>query len=406
MDLGNFTFRPVLFLISLFFFAPPPALGKVHHRPKYPLLITSFPFQQLTDGVVIIRALVKPFPDTLNFILDTGSGGISLDSTTCVRIKIKVTPSDRIIHGIGGSRKVSFARDYSLELPGLEVRDLNFHISDYSMISAVYGVTIDGIIGYSFIKRYIISIDYDKMKIKVYQEGPFPYGNLGELLKPVLAFIPIIQAPMKNKRITDTRYYFDTGAGMCLLLNNAFVKDSSVLDKRNRRHRIIQTEAQGLLGRMNMSITTIHELQVGKYSFFNVPTYMFDDISNVTAYPYLGGLIGNDLLRRFNIILNYSKDEIYIQPNSHFYDRFDYSYTGMILYFLDGHVQVTDVIPGSPAAKAGLRPGDLVLGVENNFSNDIQQYLELLKNIGDRVRIIISRNGKPEIKDLPIKSFL
>ncbi|MHB1921011.1 MAG: retropepsin-like aspartic protease [Chitinophagaceae bacterium] len=403
---GLFPLPSALLGLWLLWLLPLPALGKGHHVVKYPPLITSFPFQQLTDGVIIIRAQVKPYPDTLNFILDTGSGGISLDSTTCAKMKFKVTPSNQIIHGIGGSSKAFFVLDYPLELPGLEVDHLDFHISDYSLISAVYGVPIDGIIGYSFFKRYTVRIDYDKMRVMIYQPGPYPYGKGGELLKPILPSIPIIQAPLKNKRTTHTRYYFDTGAGMCLLLSNAFVQDSSVLDKRNRRHRIIHTEAQGLLGKMNMSITTMHELWVGKYGFFNVPTYMFDDVSNVTAYPYLGGLIGNDLLRRFNLVLNYARDEIYIQPNTHFFDRFDYSYTGLILYFLDGQVQITDVMPGSPAAKAGLKPGDLVLGVGNNFNNNIQQYLELLKNIGDRVRIVILRKGKPEIKNLPIKSFL
>ncbi len=26
---------------------------------------------------------------------------------------------------------------------------------------------------------------------------------------------------------------------------------------------------------------------------------------NVTAYPFLGGLMGNDMMRRFNIVFNY-----------------------------------------------------------------------------------------------------
>ena len=51
-------------------------------------LITQIPFTTFTGGVVVVRAQLVGFPDTLNFIMDTGSGGISLDSTTCIRLNI------------------------------------------------------------------------------------------------------------------------------------------------------------------------------------------------------------------------------------------------------------------------------------------------------------------------------
>ena len=40
-------------------------------------LLTKFKFSQLTGGVILMKARFDVFPDTLNFILDTGSGGIS-----------------------------------------------------------------------------------------------------------------------------------------------------------------------------------------------------------------------------------------------------------------------------------------------------------------------------------------
>ena len=51
-------------------------------------LITQIPFTTFTGGVVVVRAQLVGYPDTLNFIMDTGSGGISLDSTTCIRLNI------------------------------------------------------------------------------------------------------------------------------------------------------------------------------------------------------------------------------------------------------------------------------------------------------------------------------
>ena len=112
--------------------------------------ITKFPFKQYTGGVVVIHGKFDSYPDTLNFILDTGSGGISLDSTTVLYFGLKGTPSERIIRGIAGIRKVKFAYNHTLHLPGLDVDSLNFHINDYDILSSVYGEKIDGIIGYSF----------------------------------------------------------------------------------------------------------------------------------------------------------------------------------------------------------------------------------------------------------------
>ena len=44
--------------------------------------ITKLPFVQLSGGIIIIKALVDNSTDSLNFVFDTGSGGISLDSAT------------------------------------------------------------------------------------------------------------------------------------------------------------------------------------------------------------------------------------------------------------------------------------------------------------------------------------
>ncbi len=51
--------------------------------------LTHLHFTQLTGGVILLRGHLVGYPDTLNFILDTGSGGISLDSSTADYLKLK-----------------------------------------------------------------------------------------------------------------------------------------------------------------------------------------------------------------------------------------------------------------------------------------------------------------------------
>jgi hypothetical protein len=77
----------LLSLVSLFIYQ---ARAQEEFVPAPAKLLTSFPFRQFTGGVVLIKAKFADYPDSLNFILDTGSGGISLDSTTCDRLQINL----------------------------------------------------------------------------------------------------------------------------------------------------------------------------------------------------------------------------------------------------------------------------------------------------------------------------
>ncbi|HEY4148358.1 MAG TPA: aspartyl protease family protein [Chitinophagaceae bacterium] len=367
-------------------------------------LLAQFPFRQFSGGVVVLQARLNNIKDTLNFILDTGSGGISLDSETTAHFKIPNEPTDKTIRGIAGIRNVNFSYNNTLYLPGLTVDSLNFHINDYEILSSVYGEHVDGIIGYSFFSRYIVKIDYDSSRVYVYSKGPMKYPRGGYLLKPQLTNLLIQPA-----RIRDTgeemlaRFYFDTGAGLCLLLSDDFVQDSAVLNPRRKR---VITQVEGLGGKKEMQLTVVKNFRLGPYKFHKVPVYIFTDEYNVTYYPYLGGLIGNDLLRRFNVILNYDKRDVYIIPNSHYRDLFDYSYTGLNFYVIDNEIVITEVMRNSPAEEAGFKPDDIIMAVNNNFSKNIQVYKNILQSAGDRIKVLVLRNGLPVLITLKVKSIL
>ncbi len=351
--------------------------------------VTSVPFTQITGGVVILKALLGSFPDTLNFILDSGSSGISLDSTTSADLKLEATPTQRTIRGIAGIRKVSFIFDQQLHFPGLTIDSLDFHINDYSILTAVYGIRIDGIIGYSVISRYILKLDYDSLKLSFCTPGTIRYPKGGYLLKPAINMLVAQQMRVSDARTISTRFLFDLGAGLCMLFSKDFTQDSNFLDKK-RKYWV--KEAQGLGGKLNMNLRVIKEVKLGPYRFRKVPSFVFDDETNVTSYPYMGGLVGNDLLRRFNVILNYRKGDIYITPNSHYNDPFDYAYTGLELYLINGVIVVGNVAKGSPADEAGIKEGDEVLAVNKIFSKDLNKYKTELQAANQKVKLILHRD--------------
>jgi hypothetical protein len=365
--------------------------------------LTHLRFTQLTGGVILLHGHLIGYPDTLNFILDTGSGGISLDSSTADYLKLKPVPSDRTIRGIAGIRTVSFVNNQKLKLGTITIDSLDFHINNYDILTAVYGERIDGIIGYSVLKRFIFKIDYDSSRLDIYSKGTFKYPRGGYLLKPLIATLPIQPARIRDNRTVQARFLYDIGAGLCMMLSSDFVEDSMILHKKRK---LYFKEAEGLGGKIDMQMTVIKEVKIGPYRFRNVPIYIFKDDFNVTSYPFLGGLIGNDILRRFNCILNYDKRDFYLTPNSHFLDQFDYSYSGIELYFINGEIIVGDVAAGSSAEASGLQEGDVVIAINKAFNQNLTQLKAALQNAGDKVKIIVRRKGELKVFDFKIRSIL
>ncbi len=80
-------------------------------------------------------------------------------------------------------------------------------------------------------------------------------------------------------------FLHDIGAGVCLMLSKDFAADSTIL---NKKRKLWAKEGEGVGGKIDMHLTVVKELKLGPYRFRNVPTYIFDDVFNVTSYPYLG----------------------------------------------------------------------------------------------------------------------
>lgn len=390
------------FLVLLFCLSAPALRAQEEFIEPPSRHLATVPFTQLTGGVIILHAQIDDHPDTLNFILDTGSSGISLDSATAQYLGMQPVPTERTIRGIAGIRKVNFLYDRKLHFPGLTVEGLDFHINDYDILTTVYGERIDGIIGYSVISRYIMKINYDSMKLEFHTKGSIRYPKNGYLLKPAIG--QLVSQPMRirDEKAIYSRFLFDLGAGLCMLLSKEFVQDSAFFSKKRKR---FVKEGEGLGGKIDMELTVMKEVRLGPYKFRNVPVFVFDDEYNVSSYPYMGGILGNDLLRRFNVILNYAKGDIYISPNTHFGDVFDYSYSGIELYLINGLIVIGDVAKGSPAEAVGLKEGDEVIAVNKNLLHNLNAYKIALQAPNEKIKIIIRRDGVMKEYEFKVRSI-
>ncbi len=68
---------------------------------------------------------------------------------------------------------------------------------------------------------------------------------------------------------------------------------------------------------------------------------------------------------------------------------------------------MTDVMPESPAEKAGLHEGDMILEVDGDDRQNVQNYQNMLRTIGPKVKLLIRRtNGETAKVEVKIDSIL
>lgn len=397
--------RHLLLLCLLAATSARPAAAQDHDWLPSDRYLTSLEFRVLNGGIIVAKVRLDNFPDTLNFIFDTGCGGASLDSSTAQRFHLYPRQSEFIVKGIAGERHQRLLENRRLQIGQLSVDSLTVQVNDYDILSCIYGEKIDGIIGYAFFSRYLVRVDYDSSKLEVYTKGPVRYPEGGFLLRPRVFGLPMLEGHLTDARSILGRFYFDTGAGLCLLFSSNFTSDSAVFSPK--RKKPVRTQGAGLGGKTYFQLTTLRNFSLGPFRFHQIPTLIFDDAYDVTSYPQLGGLIGNDLLRRFNLIINYPRSEIYIVPNSSYRQPFDYSYSGVFIALIDGKVVITDVMEDSPGDKSGLKEGDIILAINGDATQSIQTYQNLLRTIGPKVKVKVLRStGQMALCSFRVSSIL
>ena len=90
-------------------------------------------------------------------------------------------------------------------------------------------------------------------------------------MKPQFSTIPMQMAGVKDENNVMGKFYLDTGAGLCLLLNDDFANDSTVFKKKRKKYL---TQAEGLGGKTDMQLSVVREVKIGPYRFRNVPSYI------------------------------------------------------------------------------------------------------------------------------------
>ena len=116
------------------------------------------------------------------------------------------------------------------------------------------------------------------------------------------------------------------------------------------------------------------------------------------GFKTFDGIIGNDILKRFNIAYDHINSKLYLTPNSLFDQDFRLDCSGMVLRYEsdDDEILVGQVFENSSAEIVGVRVGDKLKAV--NFSPaynfDLVEIREMLMDPGGNVDLELERAGK------------
>src|SRR5262249_26410133 len=123
----------------------------------------------------------------------------------------------------------------------------------------------------------------------------------------------------------------------------------------------------------------------------------------ISSDDSFSGIIGGEVLRRFRLVLDHPRQQMFLEPNPNFSEPYDFDMSGMFLTAgSDGldKIQVREVLRSSPAFDAGVRPGDVIAGVDNLAAAQLslERVRKFLKEREGKEYLLILQRGARSLR--------
>ncbi len=355
------------FVHIIFFLCMAVSGMKAACRPSF-----TVPFEMVGSYVVVSVRVNDSNP--LKLILDSGvRSTIITELLSGDSITLNYS-STRELMGLGSRSSLqAYVSDSNMLSMGRKMKMTNRTIyvlqEDIFNLSKQTGSKINGLLGADFFQDYIVQIDYTGRRIRFYEKDNFcvpkGYGVMPMTIERQKMYIhlSVLETESSRRRI---KMLIDTGAELGAwfqtLTNNAVnIPEKSV------RGRI----GEGLSGEISGYYARVPQICIANFCVRN-PIVAFPDsatIASIVRNSDRDGTIGSQLLSRFNLIIDTFNEKFYFKPNNTFTRPFAYNVAGIEIAqsaSLIPQVEVVNVWEGSPAAKAGVKPGDVITEINYN----------------------------------------
>ncbi len=354
---------------------------------------TTIPFDMdnADKGHIIVLVRVSG-SRALHVIFDTG--GSNVVSTDVAReIGLKGTGSTTA-GGAGEAQiTVQTLSGATLQLGNATLTNQPFGIFPLprSLVHMTSRYRVDGVIGYEVLENFVVSIDYVKKTLTLTDPPAFDAANAGTAIRFASATVPVIPAIYDG---VPGQFMFDTGNAFYNTVSQTFL-DAHGLAPAAPGTVLVQSSGN-LGGALRPWLTRAKQVQIGPYRVDRPIFAVTNTSKGALAGTAFAGNLSQSIISRFDIALDYAHGTIYMKSNANFDKPFVGSLDGMSLYESDaGALTVSYVNPGSPAAKAGIEAGDVIVRAESvagdNFGADD---IVAAESPGATLRLTMTREGK------------
>ena len=260
------------------------------------------PFELTAYNNIKIKTVLNE-TDTLDLKFDSGTTGLLL-THDAIRNKTDLlknnTAEDTITENY-----VKLKTRSSLQIGSLRWDNLEVYPVQHS------GQGTDGRFGWDLFKDKIVSIDYDKNLFIVHQSMPDTTNYTVAKLEKVETLFCLNGAIQHNNKSYSSRFLFDTGYQRALLLDSVILKEQAF----PKDLKVIKTN-QLRNGAGDVFITKVVELPSLAIGGQTISKFPVQILNRENPAGFKTHILGNELLKRFNTILDFRNNTIYFKKNS------------------------------------------------------------------------------------------
>ena len=276
----------------------------------------EIPFHLAEDNRIYVTASVNG-SDSLNFLVDTGASSLVLN-TNSPRLQGHIHKGKKTANlGATGSNTVEYSHDNSVKIGTIQYEKAGCVHIPYP---PEYW---DGVVGLNALRAFNIEINYDDMTIYCYSKK-VPLEAISGLIPFTFEYkydVPFITLPVKiSGNEYDLLLEVDTGSDRVIDLNTPFVKSHNLLDTQKPfaiSHISSSDEGSGELRNVFFD-----EVTVGPYILPKVAGAFSTLTEGMQSKSDIDGTVGNNFLKRFNMIIDFKAQKLYLQPNNYFWTPF------------------------------------------------------------------------------------
>jgi PDZ domain len=304
-----------------------------------------------------------------------------------------------------------------LALPGIEIREAALNIRSFDSLGPWYGERVSGVVGDDVLDHLVVQLDYARRSIELYDPAAYTEPHHAEKL-PIhwVDGLPTVRAAVRfGGRTVEGDFVLNTGGGAAVAVTPAFLATKRMYPYRGKT---LPGTIFTASGDEAVSLVRGEWLQLGHSRVIGPPVA----IESAAAPPdagmrkpkgkdVLAGWIGGAILRKFELVLDFPKDRILFVPNRDFVFPIEADASGATITAAGPSLdrfQVHAVSPGSPAAEAGLEPGDEIAWVDSDpaSSLSLDELREILSRPGHSPVLVVHRFGKEQKIELHLRPLL